>query len=82
MVQPSFSDPVRAWYAVTPDDLIDLPEGMCRCLYVGGGGDVELVDAEGNTVVFTEVLGGSILPTFTSRVKDGNTTATSILAGY
>ena len=55
-----------------------------RALWVGGAGNVEvdLVDEAGNanTVTFTGVAAGTLLPIRISRVDQGNTTATDMLA--
>jgi len=65
--------------AVTPSDANDLTV-TTRALFVGGAGNVEVIMAGGETVVFTGVVAGSILPIRVSRVKAGSTTATNIMA--
>ena len=68
--------------AVTPSDSTDLTYSTCRAIYVGGDGDISLVDGNGATIVFSGVTAGSILPVQTARVNATGTTATSIIALY
>ncbi len=49
-------------------------------LYVGGLGNVELVTAGGDEIVFPGVSAGSFLPVQVTRVKAASTTATNIIA--
>jgi hypothetical protein len=65
--------------AVTPNDSTDLTN-FARALYVGGAGDVSLITTGGDTVTFAGVAAGTILPVRTARVRDTDTTATSIVA--
>lgn len=68
--------------AVTPHDTNDLA-APTRALYVGTGGDVEVIMLNGSSaVVFANVPSGAILPIRVSRVLDGNTGADDILALY
>jgi hypothetical protein len=64
--------------AVTADT--DLSDRNCG-LYVGGAGDVNLIDGEGRTVKFSGVPAGTSLPLQVRRVLSSGTTATLIL-GY
>ena len=48
-------------------------------LYIGNGGDLEVVTASGQTVTFYGVLGGSFIPVNVIKVT-GNTTAQRIVA--
>jgi hypothetical protein len=68
--------------AVTPSDSTDLTYSTCRAIYVGGDGDISLVDGNAATIVFTGVTAGSILPVQTARINATGTTATSIIALY
>ena len=65
--------------AGTISDTADLPT-EARALYVGGAGDVRVLTRQGDDVVFSAVPAGSILPVFTRRVFDTNTSATLIVA--
>lgn len=69
------------FYAVTPADGTDLPNGQCRQLYVGTGGTVAAVNKDGDTVSFTAGDGG-YLNIRTARVLATGTTATGIIALY
>jgi hypothetical protein len=68
--------------AVTPSDSTDLTYSTCRAIYVGGDGNISLVDGNAATIVFTGVTAGSILPVQTARINATGTTATSIIALY
>lgn len=68
--------------AVTPSDSTDLTYSTCRAIYVGGAGNISLVDGNGATIVFSGVTAGSILPVQTARINATGTTATSIIALY
>ncbi len=68
--------------AVTPSDSTDLTYSTCRAIYIGGDGDISLVDGNGATIAFSGVTAGSILPVQTARVNATGTTATSIIALY
>jgi len=53
---------------------------LIRAIYVGVGGDISVVDTEGNTVLFVGVPQGSILGPFAvSKVMSANTTAGSMV---
>lgn len=77
----AFSDPAVNALAVTPSDSTDLTAAPCRALYVGTGGNISAV-VGGNTVTFTGVPSGSILPVRISRVRATSTTASNIIALY
>lgn len=65
--------------AVTTSDTTILP--CTRALYVGGAGNVAVVMADDeNTVTFTAVPAGTILPVQVIKVMATNTTATTIVA--
>lgn len=67
--------------AVSPSDAADLPNGVCRSLYVAGAGVVILDDMAGNTV---EIVSGDTQyhPIHVRRVRATGTTATGIVALY
>ena len=66
-------------FVVTPSDATILP--VTRGLYVGGTGDLSVVMAEDqNTVIFSAVPAGTILPIQVTQVFATNTTATLIVA--
>jgi hypothetical protein len=74
------SGPVYKWAEAVIDNDTDLPDGLCRCLYIGVSGDLVIHDAEGNTITFANCPVG-ILPAMCLRITEA-TTAGSILAGY
>lgn len=67
--------------AVTPSDSVNLAPSS-RALYVGGAGNVALVQPDDTVVTFVGVTAGFILPVACKRVNSTNTTATSIVALY
>ena len=80
-VQPNFrgSDPADNAAAVTPNDSADLTN-TARALYVGGTGNVKVDTAAGDTVTFSSVPAGAILPVRVKRVYSTGTTATTIVS--
>lgn len=78
----SITAPSDRWVAVTPSDSVNIATGAPRALYIGTGGDVDAVDASGNSATFSNVLSGTILPIECVRVNDTSTTASNILALY
>ena len=77
--QLSVTTAVGAARAYTLYSSVDLPNNGC-VLYVGGAGDVELITAGGDDLIFTGVLAGSFIPVQVKRVKATSTTATGIIA--
>src|SRR5262245_51351933 len=75
------SGPSRTVVTVTPSDTVKLPTG-CRGIYVGGAGNVTLVDGFGTVQTFTGVTAGSTLPVAALRINSTNTTATLMKALY
>jgi hypothetical protein len=73
---------------VTPSNTVDIPyvggDGTTPSwpcvLYIGGAGNIRVLTAGGDDVVFTGVLAGSFLPIQVTRVFATNTTATNIVA--
>lgn len=53
-----------------------------RGIFVGTGGNVNLVTAGGETVLFTNVPNGTLLPVVTKGVLATSTTASDIVGGY
>lgn len=75
MANPVETLTARGAFAITPSDTTVI---MARALYVGTGGDLAVVTDAGQTVTFTGVLGGTILPVKVSQVKAA-TTASNIV---
>ena len=64
---------------VSPSDDVDLTY-VTRWIYVGAGGDLVVIMANGVEATFANVTPGSLLPIRATRVKATGTTATLILA--
>ena len=75
----SLDDPASLCRNVEPSDSVALSE-VSRAIYVGGAGDLRLIDASGNTVTFRGVVGGSIVPVRTHTILASGTTATDLVA--
>lgn len=74
--------PAHGARAVTPADGGALPDGICRALWVGGAGNVNVITADGDTTLFSAVPAGTILPVQCQSVQATSTTATLIVALY
>ncbi len=71
--------PARSGAQVTPSDATALTQ-VSRALYVGQGGDLDVTLADGDTVIFEAVPGGSLLPIRAEFVRASGTTASGIIA--
>lgn len=76
-----YDAPASNAFAVTPADGSDLAHAA-RALFVGGAGDIKVDTLGGDTVTFTGVVAGSILPVRILKVYSTGTTATNIVAVY
>lgn len=68
---------------ITPHDsnlIVDVTGITTRALYIGGAGDVNVITAAGDTVLFSAVPAGFVLPIQVQSVKSTSTTATLIVA--
>lgn len=83
MANPIEDQGARALRAVSKSDTADLPNGVCRALWVGGAGDVAVI-AEGDSAAVTIVgiAAGSVVPVKCRRVMSTNTDASDIVALY
>lgn len=54
--------------------------GLADALYIGGAGNLQVVTANGQTVVINGVTAGTLLELRVSRVLAASTTATNITA--
>jgi len=79
MFGPNATHPATLLNAVTPNNDTVLSPNV-RSLYVGGAGNLSLVDRAGTVTLLTGVQAGSILPIAPSRVRATDTTATLIVA--
>jgi hypothetical protein len=69
--------PYNYMLPVTPDQDF---EHKTSGLYIGAGGDVSIVQANGKTVVFTAAVAGSLLSVQATRVNSAGTTAANLVA--
>lgn len=65
--------------AIAPSDATEL--GNCIGVYVGGTGDLTVVDVKGNTVTYKAVPVGAVIWLRINKVKATGTTAT-LLVGH
>ena len=77
--QEGLDSPANDAAAVTPSDSTPLTKSA-RALYVGTGGNLNLVTTDGQTALFKNLPSGSILPVRTSYVLATGTTATDVVA--
>ncbi len=81
--QDTDSGPAVVHSAITPHNSNTLtnPNGTlrCRAVYVGGEGDLSMIDVEGNTVTWAAVPGGTVLPFGPRIVRATGTTATNLV---
>tara|TARA_R110002020_G_scaffold70385_5_gene182645 strand:- start:6839 stop:7312 length:474 start_codon:yes stop_codon:yes gene_type:complete len=57
----------------------NMPSNGC-VLYIGSGGDVSLLTASGDSVIFKGLVTGQFVPVQTLRVNSASTTAADIIA--
>lgn len=84
MAEPrSPTTPAVSLRAVTPHATDNLPNGICKALYVGVGGNVEVL-AEDDTVsvVMKNYPDGGWIIVRAKAVRSAGTTATDIVALY
>lgn len=74
----SLESPAITGFAITPSDATDLAD-VPRAVYVGGSGTIAAVFPSGAEVVFSGVVGGTVLPVRLRRIKATGTTATALL---
>ncbi|MCB2114965.1 MAG: hypothetical protein KDE00_01365 [Rhodobacteraceae bacterium] len=71
--------PARDAQTVTPHNTNDLPV-LPRAIYVGQTGDVSARLAGGQSVVFANVQGGTVLPVRAKGINQTGTTAGGLVA--
>lgn len=76
---PTITAPGNGFFALTPDDVIDEPNGAFRAIYVGVAGDIAAVGINGVAVTFKNAVAGSIIPIICRRINVTNTTATNLV---
>ena len=65
---------------ITPSDTVNLTSPAV--IYVGGAGNVRVLTAQNNDVIFVGMQPGAVVPVQVLRVFSTNTTATSMLGVY
>lgn len=78
----SSSAPGRALRAVTPHATLELPDGPCRALKIGGAGNISIIARDDTDAVILAVAAGELLPIQARAVRATGTTATGIVAIY
>ena len=73
--------PAVGAFMVTPSDSTDLPQ-VTRAIYCGGTGDISVVMRSGETVTFSAVQAGTVLPIEAVRVRATGTTASNLVGLY
>ena len=73
--------PAERAFAITGNDSTDLTI-FPRAIYVGGAGNVKVITLGGDTVTFSGVLAGTVLPVRVKRVFSTDTTATNLIGIY
>lgn len=80
----SFADtpvsPARSLRSVTPDDDNDLPDGVCKSIYVLTSGDLEVLAADDTSAVTIPVTAGMIVPVMAKRILEA--TDATVVAMY
>lgn len=71
------SAPADVVFDITPSDSEDLSY-ITSALYVGGGGDIEVITRQGTIALFKDVPSGTILPVRALRIGT-ETTATDLV---
>ena len=66
--------------AVVPSDSVNLASPSV--IYVGVGGNVSVMTAQGDIVTFIGVPAGGVIPVQVARVNSTDTSASSMLAIY
>jgi hypothetical protein len=75
----------NSFLAVTPNNfqsLVQLSHKKAWGLYVGTGGNLSIVDSLGNTVIFSNVPNGTLLPIHVIGINSAGTTASNIIACF
>lgn len=76
----SLESPALDGYDVTPHNTNEIGTVFPKALWVGTGGDVEVVTVSNTTLLFKNVPDGSVLPIRPVVVRAANTTASDIIA--
>ena len=74
----SYSDPASGVFVITPSDTENFVK-TTRSIFVGGGGNLSVLAADGSTAVLAGVPAGSVLPIAVRRVNASGTSATGLV---
>ena len=77
--QELLSSPCDNAATITPNNDVDLAY-VSRGIWVGGAGTINVTLAGGQTVLFTGILAGTLLPLRVTRVLASSTSATNLVA--
>jgi hypothetical protein len=75
---PGMTSPASAHFGITPNDSADLAI-LPRGIFVGGAGDITIVDKNGDSATYTVAAVPFILPFRGVRVMATGTTATALV---
>lgn len=64
--------PSAVLVTIAPADAA-IPGGPVRSIWVGGTGNVQVMDMAGNIVIFSAVPAGTLLPIVVQQVRAGST---------
>lgn len=70
--------PARSIRSVTPDNNVDLPDGVCKSIYVLTDGNLEVRAANDTSAITIPVTAGMLIPIMAKRILE-STTATVIV---
>lgn len=84
MAEPSTpTSGARSLKAVSPHASNNLPDGVCKALWIGEAGDIAIVaENDSAAVTIVGVAAGTLLPIRALAVRTSGTTADSIVALY
>lgn len=80
MISPNREGTPAVTFAITPSDTVDLPYDT-RLIYVGGAGNITVIDPKGNSRLYTAPAVGNWHRISARRVMSTGTTATVMLGG-
>lgn len=75
------STPAQHAFSITPANSTDLTHAT-RAIWVGGAGNLNVTTVGGETVLFSGIAAGTLLPIAATQVQSSSTTATLIVGLY
>tara|TARA_R110000782_G_scaffold54580_2_gene115337 strand:- start:116 stop:382 length:267 start_codon:yes stop_codon:yes gene_type:complete len=83
VARKSQESPADTSYAVTPHDTNEIGDFVPRAIYVGTGGNINMMlEGDDSATLFTNVPDGSLLPFKARIILATSTTASSIVAVF